>query len=186
MAGKPAQIFEQMLGLHNHHHINQHINQDITVSFSRFPDINKNPYNLETLTFIYHSSITGNNFFVSQDNMQKMSNAFDSLDKDQNGTLDHQDFQDRNPTLHHRYQQLWIEIQKRMDINTDGNISKFEFLAFFIVLTLETDQCRMTTTGVFAQDLKDWRDAFNRQIGVLIDQFLTFSTNILTGSPIKG
>jgi len=185
MAGKPAVIFEQMYNMKTNSNINQHINQDITVSFSRFPDINKNPYNLETLTFIYHSNQHGY-FFVSQDNIQKMLNAFDSLDKDQNGTLDHKDFEDRNPILYHRYQQLWEEIRKRMDINNDGNISKDEFIAFFIVLTLETDQCRMTTTGIFAQDLKDWRDAFNRQIGALIDQFLTFSTNILTGSPIKG
>ena len=185
MAGKPAVIFEQMLGLHNNnHHHNQH-NQDITVSFSRFPDINKNPYNLETLTFIYHSNGHGC-FFVSQDNIQKMLNAFDQLDKDQNGLLDHKDFENRHPTLHHRYQQLWEEIRKRMYINNDGNISKDEFIAFFIVLTLETDQCRMTTTGIFAQDLKDWRDAFNRQIGALIDQFLAFQTNILSGSPIKG
>jgi hypothetical protein len=77
-----------------------------------------------------------------------------------------------------------------IDFNYNNNIikPKQEIFKKFIneKLTLETDQCRMTTTGIFAQDLKDWRDAFNRQIGALIDQFLTFSTNILTGSPIKG
>jgi hypothetical protein len=44
----------------------------------------------------------------------------------------------------------------------------------------------MTTSGSFAQDLKEWRDAFNRQLRLLIDQFLIFQNNILTGSPVKG
>jgi hypothetical protein len=120
---------------------NSHDEEDITSSFSRFQNINKNPHNLETLIFIYRSNKHGY-FFVSEENLKILISAYNVLDKDQSGTLDHKDFEDRNPVLHNRYQLLWEEIRKRMDVNNSQDVSQDEFIAFFIVWTLETDQCR--------------------------------------------
>ena len=184
--------------------LNTAVDEDITAAFSRFQDIHKNPYNLETLIFIYKSNQHGN-FFVVQENINEIKKAFNALDRDGNGFLNQKDFEDKNPLIHSKFQQLWFEIQKRMDVNLDHNIAQDEFYAFFIAWTLETEQCRyniynslvyihdiiiilyrMTTSGLFAQDLKEWRNAFNNQMSTLIQQFLIFQNNVLSGSPVKG
>ena len=109
---------------------------------------------------------------------KRVSDLFFRLDLDKSGVLTSQDFEHPIPAVQAKLQQIWGHISNEFDFNSDGIVTLEEFLAFFVIRTLQSPCPPFDQNLANAGRLKnmgnillEWERAFQQQFAAHIDRF---------------
>jgi len=97
---------------------------------------------------------------------------FKRLDKNGNGILEKNDFQDpHHPHLNNLLKNLWSSFVDHFDFNGDDKVNDFEFKGYFVVFALHDMKNKSIPAGTFSEQYKAWKRAFLDAFALRIKDF---------------